>query len=603
MSTRKIWILSAAAFVISWFIVTGPNQSENLGISYHANSAEMTFGWSISDENGLLYENADFITTGSLKDKTTLILTKHLPATDRDSMCFTTVGYTVKAYLDGNKIYSFGSSPDGSDVWGVKTHIIKIPDGAEGRILTLKLATNKPYNIAVSRHVLLGGELEITDALLKSGLADMTLSILSVSIGFIMLLYSLISLVFRFKRFDISFFLLALTALFMGSLALAGTSVVTIHADPGFVFWITTLLRIALPIPALAYVAADKGFRDSRVLLAAAAVQCGFLCLWIVCKAFGLNLALLGWNQLLLIMISFVLFATLIKEFVNGEGRLEIFLSTAAIITASVLDAYVYYSFGDYYSMNYNLMLVTLPVLVLMTGKTVLGSVRRELAFINENTALRVQGDLLLENYERLDRHIDETKKIWHDIDRHFSAVSSLASAGEYDELDSYLGHLGHDMKKAKNSFLCDNRLINAILADKFAESERKGIQMSFAGNLPEKLHIQGNDVCSLLVNMLDNAIESCEKAPGGKEKTIEVVLGMKNDFVYFSVSNTADGLLPIRGGEFVTSKKDKAKHGYGISIMQRIVRKYDGAFDMIPSENSFLVRAALKNTPDNSHT
>jgi sensor histidine kinase regulating citrate/malate metabolism len=96
---------------------------------------------------------------------------------------------------------------------------------------------------------------------------------------------------------------------------------------------------------------------------------------------------------------------------------------------------------------------------------------------------------------------------------------------------------------------------------------------------------------------MLDNAIEACERAPREREKRIEVTLGMKNDFVYFSVSNTADGLPLLKSSKIVTAKKDKARHGHGISIMQRIVHKYDGAFDIIPSENSFLVRAALKNT------
>ncbi len=63
------------------------------------------------------------------------------------------------------------------------------------------------------------------------------------------------------------------------------------------------------------------------------------------------------------------------------------------------------------------------------------------------------------------------------------------------------------------------NKLINAILTDKLSEAESKNIQTSFSGNLPERLHIQGNDLCSLLVNMLDNAIEACGKVPYGKKK------------------------------------------------------------------------------------
>ena len=110
-------------------------------------------------------------------------------------------------------------------------------------------------------------------------------------------------------------------------------------------------------------------------------------------------------------------------------------------------------------------------------------------------------------------------------------------------------------------------------------------------------MNIQGNDLCSLLVNMLDNAIEACSKIPTGKEKKMDITLGLKNDFAYFGVSNSS--AAPVMADEeFDTSMEDKEKHGYGISIMRRIVRKYDGAFDVIPSENSFMVKAALKNAP-----
>jgi sensor histidine kinase regulating citrate/malate metabolism len=97
-------------------------------------------------------------------------------------------------------------------------------------------------------------------------------------------------------------------------------------------------------------------------------------------------------------------------------------------------------------------------------------------------------------------------------------------------------------------------------------------------------------------VNMLDNAIEACGKVPYGKEIKLELTLRMKNDFVYFSVSNSFVEAPVVEDGEFITSKEDKRKHGYGIPIIQRIVRKYNGAFDIIPSQGSFMVRAALKN-------
>jgi len=140
------------------------------------------------------------------------------------------------------------------------------------------------------------------------------------------------------------------------------------------------------------------------------------------------------------------------------------------------------------------------------------------------------QSALLYKNYHQTEKYIEETKMIWHDIDKHFGVMSRLAKNGEYDELNHYLEHYEHDMKKTKSTYLCENKLVNAILTDKFSEAQSKGIQTSFTGNLPEKLNIQGNVICSLLVNMLDNAIEACGKVPYGKEKKLELTLGMKNE-------------------------------------------------------------------------
>ena len=213
-------------------------------------------------------------------------------------------------------------------------------------------------------------------------------------------------------------------------------------------------------------------------------------------------------------------------------------------------------------------------MLILLTGRAVLYSIRSKIRIMDENTTLRVEGKLLFENYRTLDHYIEESKKIWHDIDKHYSMIGRMASEEKYDELKSYLHSMGHDMNAAKSSYLCDNRLTNAILTDKIAEAENTGITVGFSGNLPEKLQIQGNDLCSLLVNMLDNAIEACGRIPAGKEKKMDIAMGLKNDFVYFSVSNTAAEEPVRKGGEFISSNEDKEKHGYGIPIMQKNYRK-----------------------------
>jgi signal transduction histidine kinase len=570
----------------------------NMGLSYNAAARLMSSGWTISDGERTLYENADFLKVGSLKKQSSVVLIKKLPYTVEKSLCFITIGYAVEVFIDGRSIYTFGSSFGGKDVSGVKTHIFKIPDGMYGRELRIEFATNQPENIAVSKYVLLDTTDQIIKSLTKSDAVKIIFALFYISIGTFMLIFSLISITFKFRKFDFPMLMLALIALLIGLGILFNIGVIAFLTGPAFVYWSVSLVNLALPVPTLLFVAADKRFEKSRLLLLMALVQGLFLLMWIFCNIFKIDFFLLYWHLYLFALIAALLTGTFAREFKAGSGRPEIAVSVTAILLTSVINAYSYFTTGNHNTMDFSLIILAFPVLVLMTGKVVLSSLQREYRMMNENAALRIEGELLYKNYNRTEKYIEETKMIWHDIDKHFSVMNRLAENEEYDELRHYLEHSGYGMKKTRSAYLCENKLVNAILTDKLSKAESQNIQTSFSGNLPEKLNIRGNDLCSLLVNMLDNAIEACAKVPYGKEKKLELTLGMKNDFVYFSVSNTSAGAPLMEGDKFITSKEDKGRHGYGIPIIKRIIRKYGGAFDMIPSEGFFTIRGALKNGP-----
>ena len=598
MSYKKVWIFTFAALFLSFFLMNGSSLTKGLRLTEYPGTKKMSTGWNISEGEKILFQNAAFLKTGELKTLNKVVLTKALPDTADQNICFVTIGYQVEAFIDGQSIYAFGPSLDSAEVWGVMPHLFKLPDGKDGRELKLIFTTNHPSSIAVSKHVLLDDIPAILGALIRSTLFEIIFSLFYISIGVFILIFTFISIAFQFKKFDLTLLSLAFIALLMGSGIFFNLSVIAFFTGPVFVYWIVNITKLAIPIFVLLFVAADKSFEKSRLLGAMAVIHSLFLGVWVFCNLFHLHVFLLDWHLPLFILLAAILAVTLIQEFRAGVGRPTIAVAIAAIFLTTFLDTYIYFTYGDYYTMDYNVVIAAFPVLVLMTGKTALSSIQKEYRIISENMALRLEGELLYKNYHQTEKYIEETKMIWHDIDKHFSVLGQLAENGEYEELNHYLEHSGYDMKKTKSAYLCENKLVNAILTDKFSEAQCKGIQTSFTGDLPEKLHIQGNDLCSLLVNILGNAIEACSKVPSEKEKRIELTLRMKNDFVYFSVSNSFVGTPLIEGDEFITSKEDRAKHGYGIPIIQRIVRKYDGAFDIIPSQGSFLVRAALKNAP-----
>ncbi|ACV63157.1 signal transduction histidine kinase regulating citrate/malate metabolism [Desulfofarcimen acetoxidans DSM 771] len=594
MSSRKIWLLTLAALCFSGLLMCADLISGSRGLFYNTDTHTMNTGWKISGGTKTLYEAASFAKAGSLKNEHLAVLTKTLPATVDQSVCFVTIGYRVAAFVNDQDIYTFNPPLDSKEVRGVKTHILKIPDGTDGREFRLVLATNQPGNTAVSKYIILDNAIEIIRALQKSDLMKSAFALLYIFIGISILIFTLISAIL--KKFDLSLLMLALIALFIGTGILLNLSSIAFYTGPEAVYWMVNIINLALPIPALLFVAADRGYAQSRLLTAMAVVQSVFLAIWLVCNFLNIDIIFLHWQPALFAAILAGLIITFVKEFKSGSGRPEIAVSVIAILLTSVINAHSYFTAGRYETMDFSLIITALPVLVLMTGKVVLSSAQKEYRILNENMTLRLEGELLYKNYNKTEKYIEETKRIWHDIDRHFSVISNLAGNGVYEELKLYLKQVGYDFKKIKETYLCENKLINAILTEKISEAEDSGIEVRFTGNLPDKLKIQGNDLCSLLVNMLDNAIEACIKIPEGHKKKIDISIRMKNGFIYFGVLNTSPVAPVMAGEDFITSKADKTKHGYGISIIQRITRKYNGAFDIILSNNSFLVKAALKN-------
>ena len=598
LSYKRICAISIVAAILSWGIFLLCSNNTVTGLQYNSNALRMSTGWTVSDGEKTIYEASDFYKVGYLKKQREVILEKTLPATSGESLCFTTIGYTVEAWLDNEPLYRFGTAPDGYDVWGTKTHVIPIPDSTANRELRLAFSTNHPANIAVSFYVLLDDEIALAHSLLKSSLVELCFATLYISIGAFMLLYSLIAVVFRLRNVNFAFLMLALTALLMGGRILFNIAAVNLHTGSVFAFFSLYLLDLAIPIPALLFAAADKRFQKSRLLLAAAGVQGAALVLFLVLAILDVGDFLLYWRIPLFALCTAAFLITFIREFHAREGRPMLSAAVFVIAVALLTDAQVYFQHGSYYSMDYNLSIFTFPALVLLIGKTLVDSVQKELRLKEETTTLRIEGELLFENYRRLDRHIEDTKKIWHDIDKHFSMMGRMLADGEYEKLKTYFSQMGHDIRQVKSAYLCDNKLVNAILTDKAAEAENKGIEIGFEGNLPENLSIRGNDLCSLLVNMLDNAIEACESIPEGKEKKISVTLKMQRDYVFFNVTNSSSVSPQETEEGFRTTKADDTYHGYGVAIIQRIAAKYGGVFDTNATENSFTARVALKNSP-----
>lgn len=137
--------------------------------------------------------------------------------------------------------------------------------------------------------------------------------------------------------------------------------------------------------------------------------------------------------------------------------------------------------------------------------------------------------------------------------------------------------------------FYCKNSLINAIIISKSKICDKQGIRLSAEIKIPEALNISDTDICRILVNMLDNAIEANEKED--KNKFIDLSIKENDGFIYLSTRN------PFSGENIgSTTKENKKEHGYGLRILNDFAQKYDGYFKTESQSNTLSSLVVLKN-------
>jgi sensor histidine kinase YesM len=101
-------------------------------------------------------------------------------------------------------------------------------------------------------------------------------------------------------------------------------------------------------------------------------------------------------------------------------------------------------------------------------------------------------------------------------------------------------------------------------------------------------------DLCVLLGNSVDNAIEACDELPNGMERKITVECNCSSGFLFLTVRNPIAKPVSICDNRVHTTKKDRALHGFGISSMHKVAKKYDGTLKLDADEGFFTVSIDL---------
>ncbi len=175
-----------------------------------------------------------------------------------------------------------------------------------------------------------------------------------------------------------------------------------------------------------------------------------------------------------------------------------------------------------------------------------------------------------------------------HDYRHHIQTMKVYAAQGELDEISDYLDMLDHDLTNVETVIRTGNRMADAILNSKLSLAAKKNIRVKAEAKIPVSLAVPAVDLCIVIGNLLDNAMEACMELPE-KERLIRLYVEMKGRYLYLALTNTAVGK---KKRDFRTTKGEG--HGFGLSRIDAIVKKYGGYVTRASEDGAFSTEVLL---------
>lgn len=196
------------------------------------------------------------------------------------------------------------------------------------------------------------------------------------------------------------------------------------------------------------------------------------------------------------------------------------------------------------------------------------------------------QRELIETHYREVENMYRQIRGWRHDYRNHIQMMKVLAASGDMDALKVYLDELDTDLNTVDTVVKTGNPMADAILNSKISLARSRNIPTQVDAHIPVKLKMSELDLCCIIGNLFDNAMEASMALPEEK-RLIRVYMDMKGTQLYISFTNfTAAKKLSKVGKGFKTSKGEG--HGFGLVRVDDIVSRYDGYLSRNSEDGAF---------------
>ena len=291
-----------------------------------------------------------------------------------------------------------------------------------------------------------------------------------------------------------------------------------------------------------------------------------------------------------LVFIAIMLTSDRVSDFDAIESFDRFPPVASLMIFAAFLAAY----YSVTVSLNADYSKETANALTMLSSVLIVGCiaylVTKYLIASQRKRATEKQLELELNHYNNMVQKNRDMRVFRHDFKNNLTSVRALISDGQYGEAEKYIDELYGRLDATKSVVSTGNHLADAILAEKYAAARERGVKIDFEGIIPNG-RIENIDLCTILANALDNAIEGIRHV-----KNAAIGIRAIDDGAVFTliISNPTDKPVEIKNNRVKTTKGDDVNHGLGIGSIRNAAGKYNGEVNLRYKNGYFTIEVMM---------
>ena len=212
--------------------------------------------------------------------------------------------------------------------------------------------------------------------------------------------------------------------------------------------------------------------------------------------------------------------------------------------------------------------------------------------FGRKNAKITAYQNALIEQHVAEVENIYHKMRTWrHDYHNHMQVLAAYLEAGEVEKARNFLDEINDTLVKVDTVIKTGNTMVDAILNNKISLMNTKAIRVDATAHVPATLAIADVNLCVMIGNLLDNAMEACEALPA-EARFVRIYISVKGTHLYMSFTNSAGKKQNKIGNIFASTKG--TDHGFGLSRVDALVEQYGGYLTRASEDGGYTTEVIL---------